>query len=44
VNSRGAFLKEKRNTMSEMVILDAKKKNVPGPSAYKVPDLFSSLK
>jgi hypothetical protein len=37
-------LKGKRNTMSEMVILDSKKRNVPGPSAYKTPDFFASLK
>ena len=30
--------------MSELVILDSKKRNVPGPSAYKTPDFFASLK
>jgi hypothetical protein len=37
-------LKGKRNTMSEMVIIDSKKRNIPGPSAYKVPDFFANLK
>ena len=29
--------------MSEMVIIDSKKRNIPGPSAYKVPDFFANL-
>jgi hypothetical protein len=30
--------------MSELVIMDSKKRNIPGPSAYKIPDLFGNLK